>query len=363
MGLSSRSNPLPPELVEEMAQLMKCGISLIPLGGGDDGKRPLISFAKKPALKLGQVLGPMNGKGSTCYGIRLDGVLVLDLDTDDSTLVRELEARFGASPVHVRTPRGRHLYYRDTGWRPNLKSEGLVVDVKAGANSYVVGARSVRPDGGEYISIKGGLGETTLPALKTETDSPSRVLRINVGQRNTALWQAAIKMVEFVDDADELFQNLRHQADTECEDPQTITDDELRGIAKWAWEKRCSNDVWTEGRGAIRIGRDILDTLRDTQNYSDALGLFVTLQDKHGHIAGRAFALKHKPMREAGLTDLSRERFTAARDTLIEAGPLAIAAKHQAGRHSTQYRLTRPVRMLSENLIALRDGNSKGEGL
>ena len=71
-------------------------------------------------------------------------------------LVARLEARFGSSPVHIKTPRGRHLYYRATGAVPNLRGEGLPVDIKTGACSYVMGPLSVRPDGGFYDPVKGG---------------------------------------------------------------------------------------------------------------------------------------------------------------------------------------------------------------
>lgn len=94
------------------------------------------------------------------YGIRLDGLAVIDCDTDDPALIAEMEARFGASPGHVRTPRGLHLYYRlfYQATVPNLRSEGLPVDIKTGPRSYAVGPGSERPDGGLYVPVRGLLG-------------------------------------------------------------------------------------------------------------------------------------------------------------------------------------------------------------
>jgi hypothetical protein len=81
---------------------------------------------------LARVLAPLYRAGSQVYGIRLDDLAVIDCDTDSAELVAALEARFGPSPVHVRTPRGRHLYYRATTKAPNLRAEGLPVDIKTG---------------------------------------------------------------------------------------------------------------------------------------------------------------------------------------------------------------------------------------
>ena len=50
-----------------------------------------------------------------------------DCDVDDRALVAQLEARFGESPVHVKTPKGMHLYYLANGAMPSLRSEGLRV--------------------------------------------------------------------------------------------------------------------------------------------------------------------------------------------------------------------------------------------
>jgi len=40
---------------------------------------------------------------------------------------------------------------------PNLRAEGLPVDIKAGARAYVVGPGSIRTDGGCYRPAKGRL--------------------------------------------------------------------------------------------------------------------------------------------------------------------------------------------------------------
>lgn len=149
---------LPDDFRNQLARLVRAGFPLLPLGGGGDGKAPLLRAWAGPVLPLARILAPLYRSGSQVYGIRLDGLAVVDCDDDSPDLVAQLEARFGPSPVHVTTPRGRHLYYRATGQPPNLRVEGLPVDIKTGTRAYVVGPWSIRPDGGRYRPVKGMLG-------------------------------------------------------------------------------------------------------------------------------------------------------------------------------------------------------------
>jgi len=153
----------------DVMRLRAAGYALLPLGGGADGKAPLLRNRTDPGLTLGRVLAPMHRAGVQVYGVRLDGLAVVDCDTDDPQLVTQMEARFGASPVHVQTPRGLHLYFRAAGAVPNLRGEGLPVDIKTGARSYVAGPLSTRADGGFYAPVKGLLGVDRLPLLRAAT--------------------------------------------------------------------------------------------------------------------------------------------------------------------------------------------------
>ncbi|WPY94226.1 bifunctional DNA primase/polymerase [Limimaricola variabilis] len=368
--MTAHALPIGPGVpAQQMAQLHGQGFSLLPLGKGADGKSPLLAFSSAQRIPLARVLAPMHRTGSCCYGIRLGGLAVIDCDTDDPALVADMEARFGASPVHVRTPRGRHLYYRaDVGTFPNLRGEGLPVDIKRGHSSYVMGPGSVRPDGGEYVPAKGALGMDVLPEIRlasarqpvTRTSG-----RIETGSRNYALTVAAVQMVETVDDADELFGNLQFIRDDECEDPATLPDGELRKIADWAWSKRLEGKVYHGRSSEFRLSREALDALAGLPNASDAIALFVMLQDQHGHRPAVTFPLDHSAMKAAGRTDLSRERFIAAREALQGAGLIQIAARHVAGKQPRTYRLAR-LRPAAANVTMLHHPHrpqQKGEGV
>lgn len=322
---AQRKPDLPEPLRAEMARLVKCGLTILPLGGGD-GKSPALSNWSGPRPPLGQCLAIMSRAHSLAYGIRLDGLMVLDLDKDDPALVAQIEARFGPSPVHVKTPRGLHLYYTAGAFVPALKSEGLPVDVKTGPHAYVVAPLSQRPDGGRYAYAKGRLGVDRLSPLRASKGP--LVASVAVGDRHNQLVKEAMTMVEIVKDLPELVGNLLAYRDDALPEPETMPDGEVNGIAAWAWKCRLESKVYAGRNSAVKVSRLALDALRGN---SDAVSLYVTLCDIHGHIPGKRFPLAHEAMRAAGLTSLSRERFQAARDSLIRERLLALAGTHIAG--------------------------------
>lgn len=357
---------LPDDFRNELARLVRAGFPLLPLGGGADGKAPLLRSWAGPVLPLARVLAPLYRTGLQVYGVRLDGLAVIDCDDDNGELVASMEARFGPSPVHVNTPRGRHLYYRANGTPPNLRGEGLPVDIKTGPRAYVVGPLSQRPDGGLYLPAKGLLGKDALPPLRA-LQRPQRAIAggagaeaIPVGQRHAELVREAVQMVEFVDSVEELVANLEAVRDDLCADGATMPDREVRGIAEWAWERRLDNRIYRGRDSAFSLHRSALDALRGWQNGTDALGLYVMLVDLHGHAPGKRFALDFKAMRESGLTLLSISRLRAARRTLQTVGLLSLVGKHRAGAKHQTFTLNR-LRPDAANVAPLAGAQRPGE--
>jgi len=332
-----RVTSLPDAIRNEVVRLKGMGFPLLPLGG-EFGKAPLLR-AWAGIVTMGQVLAPMHRTGSTTYGVRLDGLAVIDCDSDSTELVAQIEARFGQSPVHVKTPRGRHIYYRANGPVPNLRAEGLPVDIKTGARSYVVGPLSLRPDGGFYDPVKGLLGNDVLPCLRCAV-TPKAAL-IPAGHRHNELVRQAMQMVELVDSADELQANLAGIRDDCCDDPASMTDRELQGIAEWAWQCRLGNRIYRGRDSAFRVQRVAIDALRGLINGADAIALMVLLEDQHGHNPGKRFPLDFEAIRVAGLINLSISRLRAARRTLEGVGLLRLASKHRAGSRPQTFILTR----------------------
>ena len=333
-----RVNALPDDIRNEVARLKGAGFPLLPLGGAD-GKAPLSRDWAGPGLSLKRILAPMHRTGALTYGVRLDGLAVIDCDSDSAELVALIEARFGISPVHVKTPRGAHLYYRAAGAVPNLRGEGLPVDIKTGPRSYVMGPLSLRPDGGFYDPVKGRLGVDALPILRVlASPAPAPIL---TGHRHVELVKEAVRMVELVDSADELQANLAGIRDDWCVDPATMPDGELRDIAGWAWKCRLENRIYRGRDSAFMVQRQALDALRGLANGADAIALLVLLVDQHGHTPGKRFPLDFVAMRAAGLLNLSIPRLRAARRTLERAGLLRLVGHHRAGSTPQTFTLTR----------------------
>lgn len=364
-----RKSNLPDDFCNELARLTRAGLPLLPLGGGADGKAPLLRSWAGPKLTLSRVLAPLYRTGSQVYGVRLDGMAVIDCDDDSPELFAAMEARFGVSPVHVKTPRGRHLYYRAYCIEkpPNLRGEGLPVDIKTGPRAYVVGALSERPDGGIYLHAKGFLGRDALPLLRTPQgpqDAPTGQDVIPVGTRHDMLVREAVQMVEFVDSAAELAANLEAVRDDLCADAATMPDTELRAIAKWAWDCRLENRIYRGRDSAFSLHRLALDALRGRDNDTDAIALYVTLVDLHGHTHGKRFALDFKAMRASGIMRLSIPRLRAARRTLQAVGLLVQVGKHRAGSVHQTFALTRmrPGAASAQNLSSLQGTGEAGGG-
>jgi hypothetical protein len=319
----------------EMARLHAAGFDLLPLRD----KSPAVKGWDKRRLTLGQVLGPMYRAGSSVYGIRLSNLAVLDCDVFDPALIARLEERFGKSTVHVRTPRGLHLYYAaPVPVQLNLKGEGLPVDVKSGPSSYVVGPGSVRPDGGTYTTVKGALGDLLTP-LRV---SPAPPVTPET-ERHHRLIQEAIGMVAYVDGPEELAGNLAFIRDTQFANPETVPDREIERVAAWAWRKRLDNSLFAGRNSSFRFDRAALDRLKGLPNASDAIALLAILTDLHGHNPAKPFALVWRSMKDAGHTDLTRRRFLAARNTLVSTGLLALAGRHRAGHRHQRFRLVRAL--------------------
>ncbi|MCC1481065.1 bifunctional DNA primase/polymerase [Roseibaca sp. Y0-43] len=352
---AQRQEHLPDDFRNELARISRAGFPLLPLGGGDDGKAPLLRAWAGPRLPLARILAPLYRSGSQVYGIRLDGLAVVDCDEDDPELVAKLEARFGPSPVHVKTPRGRHLYYRAycAEKPPNLRAEGLPVDIKTGSRAYVVGACSIRPDGGRYSPIMGALGVDALPPLRMAPRLPSAAQElVPVGFRHIQLVKEAVAMVEHVDSAEELARNLEAVRDDLCQEASTMPVSEVIAIAGWAWRARLENRIFKGRDSAVSLHRLALDALRKWHNEADAIALFVLLQDMHGHSPGKRFALDFKAIRAAGLSGQSIPRLRAARRTLEAVGLVRLVGNHRAGsKHQTF------------TLAQLRTTGGDGEGI
>lgn len=312
-------------LQETMARLFRAGFTLIPLGG-PDGKRPLIAGWTGRRLPLEACLKRMANGGSQTYGIRLDGILVIDTDTNNEATDNYLAGRFEPSPVRVRTGRGFHHYYVNDGIVPSaVRADGISIDFKAGSHAFVVGPGSVRPDGRQYLAAAGDLASTQLPQFRDKrpatTVSKGKVAE---GERNGVLWRRAVEYAPVVDNFDGLVADLAAVRDLEFDDPESVSDAEIRKVAEWAWKLRLEGRLWAGRNSAVQINRQALDVLLPRKDGADALALYNLLMAEHGHQSGKQFAIVPDAMIAAGLLGMSRRQIYRARDVLVEVGLLAL---------------------------------------
>lgn len=323
------------------------GAWLMPTGG-DDGKRPLLNFSSQDRHPLKLVMRKLQLANSQTFGIRLKDMVVLDIDADEADLIDEMQDRFGANDCIVRTGRGFHLYYSTTNKVTlNLRTTGLPVDVKQGANSFVLGPHSLRPDGVLYQFYRQPFSLCDVPLIKLGNTSivttvASEFNKTNSGARHPFLIAKGREYIEHVDSCDELLLNLLYDRDTHCDNPSTVADEEVEAIAKWWWEKRLQNQIYTKNNSVFKFSRQAYHQLRALPNGYVALDLYLYLQDKHGHILGKTFQISVEALkRNAGFT-FGQKALRKAINQLLELGYLTICKNYKVGQRGRIFQLSMP---------------------
>jgi len=316
--------------------------------GGDKGKQPLLTYSKYRRHPFDLVMQRLEEENSHTYGIRLKGLVVLDIDVDDENLIYEMHRRFGYTDCIVKTDRGFHLYY-STSEKVilSLHEEGLSIDVKQGLNAFAVGPHSLRPDGVLYQFLREPFSLCDVPPIKQEKKSSfgtvvSASNKAQTGIRHNFLLKKAHEYIEHVESKEELLQNLLYDRDTYCADPSSVPDVEVDGIANWIWDKRLKNNIYSKSNSAFRISRQAFHQIRALPNGHVALDLYLYLNDKHGHILGKMFQISvHALQRTAGFA-FGQKALRRAINQLLELGYLKICKTYSVGKHGRIFQLSTP---------------------
>jgi len=262
---------------------------------------------------------------SYSYGIRLHEMLVVDCDTDNPETASYVKTHFGDSPFQVKTPRGRHHYFRNSqSNRPQtIRQDNIAIDFKTGPNAYVVGPGSIRVDGGEYFIEVGAIEDlTNLPEFRVKQRSKNFVTspqhHVPVGERhNKFLKPRAIKLAKTASSLEALVSELREAVNLNCEEPQSVSATEIENMAGWAWQKRLDGELWGGGISVAQIHNHEFETLMEYKNGPDALALLYNLHHCHGANPGKRFAVASKEMASASYFGWTEWRIRKARDTLV----------------------------------------------
>lgn len=339
---------LPPELTMEMSRLYSAGYSLLPLGG-DGGKKATVRFEDRNRLPLSRVINRMLGGGSQTYGIRLGGLLVIDVDTDTAEARAYVQANFGSSPVQTRTKRGFHLYFRHVGKKPNdIRLPNVAIEFKSGENSYVVGPCSVRPDdGGQYVAHGRLNSPKNLPwfvdrrTAAVTLDCDGKAPTVGRGFRHKALKKRARELALVADGLHEVADDLKAFRDWEIEEPADFPDKMVEKMAEWFWEKRETGMLWGKTNSGVFVHRHPISLLA-RQGNALALMVYNVVLATHGHKGGKEFALCPDGLRVSGRVKAGRHQLYAAIHLLVDLGLLTRRAIPIGKRISYRYQIAAP---------------------
>jgi hypothetical protein len=333
-------------LIATITRLHNAGFKIIPLGHGKDGKEPSIKGWKRRQLPLRSILKRMSDVGTRMYGVRLDGRIVVDTDTDNERTRRYVSERFPEPAFMVRTSRGMHRYYAYSGKPPTkVREDGIAIDFKAGSGSYVVGPGSERPDGVRH-ETNGDLATAKLSEFRTQYVAETATYssgKVPVTNRWDNLWPRALQLAQYADSLDGLAADLIAIRNIEFEEPASFGDAEVMKAAEWAWDKRIKDQIWIGRKSEFRMDRMVTDKLI-TAGDCDAYALYSVLQSNHGHIPDYEFAIVAKAM--AGrVIGICARRITAAKLRLAEIGLIRLVRTGKRGkgiREPDKWKLVKP---------------------
>lgn len=265
-------------------------------------------------------------------------ITVLDIDSPDEDLLRDMMKRHGQTPIIVRSGSGNfHAWYRFNGEGRKVRPDASIpVDLLGGG---VIVAPPSKGTTGAYEFIRGDLADLhklrpaanviDFPKPKLVPEAPRKAGLITEG-RNKALFNRLMRMAHHCDDLeallDEAFTFAAEFIDrTTC---HAFTDAEIRSTAKSAWD--------ITARGDNRFGGPahsiLLNTARDQLHElgPDALFLHSVLQKWVG--GEQRFAIANGMADHMPGGTWARKRFAAARAALMEVGAVIRTRPASSGR-------------------------------
>jgi hypothetical protein len=303
------------------------GLAVLPCGGSD-GKTPRVKAwqTRKSRATIEKWARRFHGEN---IGIVPEHSNLTVVDIDDPKLIDDAVARFGDTPVRVRTPSGTlHLYYKSSGERTQNHIDGLAIDVRGKGTGFVVTPPSVRPDNGKgWVFETGGLADLAdserLPTIKPGAFParwPTRFGLVQEGTRNSTLFTSALGEAWHCDDLEALIDAL-HVHNEGFTPP--LPDKEVVKVATSACHYHSTGNNWVGGPARAVTTAEELDAYREDP---DAFYLLQRLRVAHG-ARKEPFALANTYAVTLGW---SRHRFHKARQALEDRG--AIRRIHTGGK-------------------------------
>jgi hypothetical protein len=327
---------------------------IVPLPIARDGKKPLVKhpdkFGRRAALQLALQFPDAN-LGFWCGPF--NRLTVADIDSTSDSELRYVLDTFGDSPVIVRTASGKHhAYYRHAGERRRIRRlRGHAIDILG--TGLCVAPPSVRPSGGRYKFVRGGLADlANLPPMRAgvldqleradvEAITPPRQregVEVITECRNIALFGLARELALTTETHDELLAKVR-AANAALASPP-LPENEVVGSVRMAWRYKTEGRLMVRGMGsAILIPSKSIDRLV-TAGEADVLTLLTMIRRAHGS-RPKPFALSPLAMAQARkIGTWGRNRYRAAIRKACDMGELEQVTAGGKGKHDPAlYRL------------------------
>ena len=314
---------------------------IVPLPIEPNGKRPMVkhpgTFGRPAALRIVQKFPDAN-LGFWCGSH--NRLTLVDVDSPaDADLQRAL-VTYGDSPIIVQTASGgRHAYYRHDGERRRIRPDkGRPVDI-LGEGGLAVAPPSIRPSGGKYAFLRGGLADlANLPKIRSgaleslavqksrgieQQPAPIHIAGPDaapIGRRNDTLFKAALMLARGAESRDELLAQAR-AANIELSDPP-LPDAEVQRAVGSAWGYKMRDRLMVPGTdGAIILSAASITRLLATGEI-DAMALLALLR-KHHSGRRQSFAASPEAMARAQLiTPWGKNRYRSTLRKLCDLGEL-----------------------------------------
>jgi hypothetical protein len=341
--------------IDAARQYASAGIATLPLGG-DDGKRPLVKHPQKFGIKASLEIAtkfPAANVGFWCG--RRSNVTVVDIDSPQESELRWVLDMFGASPIIVRTGSGKHhVWYRHDGERRYIRPiPGHAIDILGGG--LCVAPPSLRPAGGEYRFMRGGLANLgSLPKIRTgvlEKLEPAPIERLAsstsknvvlIGLRSATLFKLALSWAHAAVSQAALLERLR-EANVELANPP-LPDHEVQRAVGSAWKYKVEGRLMVPGADSSIVMPSASIARLLAAGEIDAMALLAMARRAHGSEPGKTFALSPLALERARkIGSWDKRRYRNATRRLCALGELVQVTQGGRGKHDpAMYRFAQP---------------------
>ena len=308
----------------------EAGIATFPVDG--EAKKPLTGNylrGGRPASRQWALKFPdANGLGFAC-GSR-NGITVADIDAPSESLLADVLADFGPTPVVIRTASGKyHAWYRHNGEKRKIRSQGFSgpVDILGGGMSLAPPSRG--SGGGSYEWLQGSLADIAgLPKMRQREATESAVNdvsqslgRVEQGARNEALWRACAGSVREMATLKELCDFAIDYNAREMMPP--LPCEEVARVAGSVWKMEREGRNGLAGDKFVTLPGAALKALDD---FPDASYLYTRLRRDNW---GRTFLIANG---WAKTLPISLARLQEARRILLKLGLIVLDSPETRGR-------------------------------